>query len=226
VLPFTPSVTDTALSRLGRDLVFTLTAELDGLGGIRTADAHTVLARTRNESLAGIGDYVSLGRSLGAGSIVQGSLVRVAPDVRLDLALVGTDSAAAPLARATVTAPQDSVAALTDSAARGLLVQIWSRGTPPTPSLDAALRTRSVPALRAFLEGERELSHGEWENAATSHKRAMEANPGSGWRTPGTCMPAIGRCMSLRRPSSWFALTRRRRSGKSGRCRLRPSRRT
>jgi TolB-like protein len=177
VLPFTPSVTDTALSRLGRDLVFTLTAELDGLGGIRTADAHTVLARTRNESLAGIGDYVSLGRSLGAGSIVQGSLVRVGPDVRLDLALVGTDSAPAPLARATVTAPQDSVAALTDSAARGLLVQIWSRGTPPTPSLDAALRTRSVPALRAFLEGERELSHGEWENAATSYKRAMEADP-------------------------------------------------
>jgi serine/threonine-protein kinase len=177
VLPFSPSVTDTALSRLGRDLVFTLTAELDGLGGIRTADAHTVLARTRQERLAGIGDYIALGRSLNAGSIVQGSLVRVGPDVRLDLALVGTDSAAAPLARATVTARPDSVAALTDSAARDLLVQIWSRGSPPTPSLDAALRTRSVPALRAFLEGEGELSHGEWENAAVSYRQAMEADP-------------------------------------------------
>ncbi len=177
VLPFTPSVTDTALSRLGRDLVFTLTAELDGLGGIRTADAHTVLARTRQERLAGIGDYVALGRSLGAGSIVQGSLVRVGPDVRLDLTLVGTDSAASPLARATVTAPPDSVAALTDSAAKGLLAQIWSRGSPPTPSLDAALRTRSVPALRAFLEGERQLSHGGWDTAAVSYRRAMEADP-------------------------------------------------
>ena len=47
VLPFTPSGSDTALSRLGRDLVFTLSAELDGLGAIRVVDAHTVLAQAK-----------------------------------------------------------------------------------------------------------------------------------------------------------------------------------
>ena len=175
VLPFTPSGPDTALSRLGRDLVFTLSAELDGLGGLRVVDAHTVLARTIAEAPAAV-DPASLARSFGAASIVQGSLVRVGAGVRLDLALLGADSAA-PLARATVTAPADSVAVLTDSAARAILVQIWSRGSPPTPSLDAALRTRSVPALRAFLQGEGQITHGDWEHAAVSYQRAMEADP-------------------------------------------------
>jgi TolB-like protein len=178
VLPFTPSGTDTALSRLGRDLVYTLSAELDGLGGIRVVDAHTVLARARPEGLGATPDWTALGRSFGAGSIVHGSLVRMGPAVRLDFALFNTDSAAAPLARATITAPPDSLAALTDSAAKALLAQVWSRGSPPTPSLDAALRTRSVAALRWFLQGEGELTRGDWESAARSYLQAMEADPG------------------------------------------------
>jgi TolB-like protein len=177
VLPFTPSGPDTALSRLGRDLVFTLSAALDGLGGIRVVDAHTVLAGAAPGALTAVSDGAALARRFGAGSIVQGSLVRVGADVRLDLALLGTDSAAASLARATVTAPPDSVAALTDSAAHALLAQIWSRGSPPTPSLDGALRTRSVAALRAFLQGEQEITEGDWDRAAASYDRAMVADP-------------------------------------------------
>jgi serine/threonine protein kinase/tetratricopeptide (TPR) repeat protein len=173
VLPFTPSGPDTALSRLGRDLVFTLSAELDGLGGIRVVDPHTVLAHTKTDEL---GATPAQARALGAGSVVQGSLVRVGGGVRLDMSLIGSDSAAAPLARATVTASPDSVAVLTDSAARALLVQIWSRGTPPTPSLDVALRTRSVTALRAFLQGEGDITQGQWEAAAEAYQRAMDAD--------------------------------------------------
>jgi serine/threonine protein kinase len=176
VLPFTPSSTDTALSRLGRDLVYTLSAELDGLGGIRVVDAHSVLAHIRPDDL-GVADLPALARMFGAGSLVQGSLVRVGPAVRLDLALIAADSTATPLARATVTAPPDSVAVLTDSAARALLVQIWSRGSPPTPSLDGALRTHSVAALRSFLRGEGEITGGRWEPAAVSYQQAMEADP-------------------------------------------------
>jgi TolB-like protein len=177
VLPFTPSVADTALLRLGRDLVFTLSAALDGLGGIKVVDAHTVLARIEPGGATTLGEGAALVRRLGAGSMVHGSLVRDGQRVRLDLALVGTDSAAAPLARATVSAPPDSVAALTDSAARVLVAQIWSRGTPPTPSLDGALRTSSVPALRDFLQGERELAFGAGEEARVSYERAILADP-------------------------------------------------
>ena len=177
VLPFTPSGPDTALSRLGRDLVFTLSATLDGLGGISVVDAHTVLAGVPREGFTTASGGAALARRFGAGGVVQGSLVRVGSAVRLDLALYGSDSAGAAHARATVTAPPDSIAALTDSAARALLAQVWSRGTPPTPSLDGALRTRSVPALRAFLQGERELTQGMWFDAATSYERAVGTDP-------------------------------------------------
>ena len=45
------------------------------------------------------------------------------------------------------------------------------------PSLEAALKTHSVPALRAFLEGERQFVGGWWDSAAMSHGRAREADP-------------------------------------------------
>ncbi len=177
VLPFTPSGTDTALSRLGRDLVFTLSAELDGLGDIRVVDAHTVLAQAKPGDVVTPAEAVTWARRFGAGSIVHGSLVREGPDVRLDFVLLATDSSTAPLARASVSGAADSIAALTDSAVHSLLRQVWTRGSAPTPSLEAALKTRSAPALRAFLEGERQVAGGRWDSAAVYFARAREIDP-------------------------------------------------
>ena len=177
VLPFAPSGSDTALSRLGRDLVFTMSSELDGLGTIRVVDAHTVLAQAKPGGLYSPAEGAALARRFGAGSMVRGSLVREGADVRLDFVLLATEGGAAPLARASVSSAPDSIAALTDSAVHVLLRQIWTRGSAPTPSLEAALKTRSVPALRAFLEGERQIVGGLWESAAASYGRAREADP-------------------------------------------------
>jgi serine/threonine protein kinase len=174
VLPFAPSVADTGLTRLGRDLVLTVSATLDGVGEIRTVDPHTVLAQSA-EPTSTLEEGRALGRRFGAGSVLYGSVVRVGPRVRLDLRLFSTDSGNA-IARVLVTAPLDSIEALTDSITRTLLLQIWRRGTPPSPSLDAALKTKSVPALRAFLEGERALVENEWDRADEAYARAIEAD--------------------------------------------------
>jgi serine/threonine-protein kinase len=176
VLPFTPSGTDTALSRLGRDLVFTMSSGLDGLGPIRAVDAHTVLAQAKPGGFYSPGEGAALARRFGAGGMVHGSLVREGTDVRLDFVLLSTEGGA-PLARASVSSALDSIAALTDSAVHVLLRQIWTRGSAPTPSLQAALKTRSAPALRAFLEGERQIVGGLWDSAAVSYGRAREADP-------------------------------------------------
>jgi tetratricopeptide (TPR) repeat protein len=158
-------------------LVFTLSSELDGLGAIRVVDAHTVLAQAKPGGLYSPAEGAALARRFGAGSIVHGSLVREGADVRLDFVLLATEGGATPLARASVSSAPDSIAALTDSAVHVLLRQIWTRGSTPTPSLEAALKTRSVPALRAFLEGERQIVGGLWEGAAASYGRAREADP-------------------------------------------------
>ncbi len=175
IVPFAPSSPDTALVRLGRDLVVTLSANLDGVGDIRTVDALTVLAQTRGPgSLGSLQDGATLARRLGASSVVHGSLVRVGDNVRLDLGLFTADSGR-PIVRASVTAAPENLAALTDSATRALLREVWRARTPPTPSL-AAVATRSIPALRAFLDGERYILDNRWQAAAQAFARAIEAD--------------------------------------------------
>ena len=176
VLPLTPRVADTGLTRLGRDLVFTVSANLDDVGEVSTVDAHTILAQSGNPA-AGVSlpNAAALGRRFGAGSVVHGSMARAGALVRLDFGLFTSDSLT-PIVRASVTGSPDSVAALSDSITRVLLQHIWLRGDPPTPSLDAALKTRSAPALRAFLEGERALVENRWSDAAEAYASAIAAD--------------------------------------------------
>jgi len=69
VLPFLPSSADTALVRLGRDLALTISANLDGVGGIQATDPRLVFAKV-DDAPSGrrAADEIALGRSLGAGS--------------------------------------------------------------------------------------------------------------------------------------------------------------
>ncbi|HEY7635825.1 MAG TPA: serine/threonine-protein kinase [Gemmatimonadales bacterium] len=175
VLPFAPSVSDTTLARLGRDLAGTVSASLDGVGEIRAIDRLTILAQTRDrDTPLTVQEGARLGRRLGARSVVAGSLARQGRSVRLDCGLYSTDSLVA-LARVTVIGPADSLGALTDSLTWKLLGEIWRRGTPPTPTL-GAITTRSVTALRAYLDGEQQLIAGEADRAMTSYHRAIEAD--------------------------------------------------
>jgi TolB-like protein/tetratricopeptide (TPR) repeat protein len=177
VLPFRPSVSDTALERLGRDLVLTVSPTLDGVGDIRTVDAHTVLAQSPPSSKASsLEKDQALARAFGAGSVLRGSVLKVGSQVRLDAGLVTSDSAAKALARLSVTAPPDSIEALTNGLIKALLPQIWRGGTAPSPSIDGALRTKSTAALRAFLEGEHSLMGNQWDEAAEAYGRAIGAD--------------------------------------------------
>ncbi len=175
VIPFAPAVTDTGLARLGRELAITLSANLDGVGGIRTTDAMTVLAQVHDSNVSfSLKEGARLARRLGASSVVHGSLMRLQSKVRLDLGLFETDGLR-PIARASVTASPEDLAALTDSATWAVLRQTWQKGEAPSPSL-GAITTRSIPGLRAFLEGERLLAASKFAAAADAFGRAIEAD--------------------------------------------------
>jgi len=184
VLPFLPSTSDSALGRLGRDLVLTISANLDGVGGIRVVDPRLVLAKADGSSNRGTADAVALSKSLGAGSVVVGDIVRVGPDIRLDLKLLSTSGDAEPLARASFISAPDSIGSLTDSVTWSLLQQVWRRGEPPSPSY-ANLTTRSVASLRAFLDGEQFTIAGRWPEAIEAYATAIKADSSfwlAGWR--------------------------------------------
>jgi serine/threonine-protein kinase len=179
VLPLVAASADTALTRLGRDLAVTISASLDGVGGIRTADRLSIATATGHRPGLSAGEGASLATRLGASSLLRGTLVGAGDNVRADLGLYATDGLA-PLAEGiTVSGHRDSIGPLTDSIAWALLRQVWQRGRPPSPSLDA-VTTRSLPALRAFLQGERELGANRWGEASLAYRSAIVADSAFG----------------------------------------------
>jgi serine/threonine protein kinase len=177
VMPFIPTdPSDTELTRLGRDLVVTLTRNLDNVGDLRMIDHLSVLARTQGSgrwnSEAAV---VEAAAGLGAGSALVGTLVRSGSRVLLDYRLLATTGAADPIASGSVTARlgDEGIFTLTDSATWGMLEAILPARDEQVPSF-ALRHTRSIPALRAFLEGEDHMLGNRWADAENAYERAIE----------------------------------------------------
>jgi tRNA A-37 threonylcarbamoyl transferase component Bud32/TolB-like protein len=173
VLPLLPTSPDTALERLGQDLVVTLSSNLEGLEGMHVIDPLTVLAQAKGRpaGYSTLSSAVEFGRRFGASGVIRGALTRDGTRVRLYLALYATADSAM-IAQTSVLGSPDSLAAVTDSATWSLLQQIWRTRDPPTPSL-AAVTTRSIPALRAFLAGEQAITENRWEDAEKDYATAI-----------------------------------------------------
>jgi serine/threonine-protein kinase len=165
------STGDSVMSRLGRDLVVTLSANIDGIGTVRTVDAMSVLQRAADlPQPVALDAARRLASALGATYFVHGAIVPDAGGVRVDAALhaVAGDQ---PLARFRAQNAVTALRELTDTLSSDLLRQIWQRGTTPSPMLaDAA--TPSGDALRAFLEGEAAFEAFEPLRALEAYDRA------------------------------------------------------
>jgi len=175
VLPFTPSVGDSALLRLGRDLVSTVSASLNGIGDIRTVDPQRILGEAGDlPAAASPAAQSKLARRLGAGIVIRGTLTREGSRVRADGVLISGEGGA-PIAHVSTTAAPEDVAGLTDSIAWSLLRQISNtRGVPALGV--AAVNTRSLPALRAYLEGEELSAAYRMRGATAAYARAVAAD--------------------------------------------------
>jgi len=178
IMPFLPTVpSDTGLARLGRDLVVTLTANLDNVGDLRMIDPLSILAQTQEGETWDADRAVRVAEELGAGSALVGSLVRAESKIRLDYRLIPTSGAPDPIASGSVTAPlaEEGILTLTDSATWAMLEAILPARDRTMPSFEL-LHTRSIPALRAFLKGENDLLANRWSSAEEAFARAIEAD--------------------------------------------------
>jgi tRNA A-37 threonylcarbamoyl transferase component Bud32 len=171
VLPLAPTAPDSILTRLGRDLVVTLSANLDGVSEIRAIDALTVLAQTRGSGSAPRDEGLRLANRLGASSAVFGTLAREGDQLRVELRVLAVPRGTT-IATATMLADDGNLGALTDTLTWRLLRAVWRTRAPPTPNL-GAVTTGSLPALRAFLDGERAALESRWDAAADAYARAM-----------------------------------------------------
>ncbi|MBA3890610.1 MAG: protein kinase, partial [Gemmatimonadaceae bacterium] len=160
VLPFTSTGGGGSNGEgVGEQLVDLLSMNLDGVGGIRVIAPQAVMRRWSTS--AGPGGAIdregagAIGRALGAGSVLTGDIVTVGSTVRLSAEL--TSLAGSVLARAQADGSADSVLALVDSLSVRLLREVWSTSSPIPQLRVSALTTGSLPAMRAYLEGEAQL---------------------------------------------------------------------
>lgn len=177
VAPF--SVPDPELEFWHEGLVDLMSRNLDGAGPLRTVPPSDVIRRWQ-----GRGDRASardLGGRTGAGVVVFGQLLRAGPDsLRVKAAVldVRKDRALAEIDRAE---RADRIDLLADS----LTLDVIRALTPPSPQipLTAAsaephrpisfVGTKSLPALKAFLQGERYLRRFALDSAIASYDRAI-----------------------------------------------------
>jgi eukaryotic-like serine/threonine-protein kinase len=168
VAPF--DVLDPKLELWREGLVDLLSRNLDGAGPLRTVSPTVVIRRWRGRA-----DPVSagdLGRNTGAGLALYGSLLGAGPDsVRLRATLLDVKQGSA-LEEWDLGGYADRMDRLTDSLTLSVLRGLGR--TRPIGSVRlAGFGSTSLPAIKAFLQGEQHLRRSEWDSALTYYERAI-----------------------------------------------------
>ena len=173
ILPFVAVSDDTVLTRLGRQLAVTVSASLDGVGEIHTTEAVAVLSALDGDGAAI--EARALAERFASSSYLVGTILESGSGtVRVDGVIHDTPSGEE-IARLSASGARTDIAALTDSVALALVRAVWREGDVPTPSI-AGVTTRSLPALRAYLDGELLLAGGEFERAVEAFDAAFRAD--------------------------------------------------
>ena len=178
VLPFTVRG-DESLAYLGEGLTTLLSTGLGGAGGIRSVDPHAVLtAAARDDDVeSNPQDAARLAASFGAGRFVLGDVVRSGTQLRVEATLYDVRRPAREVGSATAQGPVDSLFPLVDRIAAQLITAQRGDSARAVPRL-AALTTASIPALKAYLEGEREFQQGAFPRAIAGYQQAIALDSG------------------------------------------------
>jgi tetratricopeptide (TPR) repeat protein len=154
-------------------MVDLLAAKLSGTEGIRAADPRGVLAAWRR--IAGpTGDLaerdaMGVATRVGAGRLIQGDVVGTRQQITINAAILQAPDAKV-AARASVEGSPDSLPRLVDRLAGKLLALEAGEGEQRL----ASLTSTSLPALRAYLEGQALVRRGEFRRAADKFELALQ----------------------------------------------------
>jgi serine/threonine-protein kinase len=173
VAPFDVLAPGLALWREG--LVDLLSRNLDGAGPLRTVPPSVVIGRWTGR--ADPPSATRLGRKTGAKLAVFGQLLATRADsVRLTATLfdVATER---PLGEFEFRELGASMDRLADSLTVALLREL-GRARPIGAVPATALRSTSLPALKAFLQGEQFFRRTAWDSALASYRRAVTIDSG------------------------------------------------
>jgi serine/threonine-protein kinase len=178
VLPFTTHGQGLEVWREG--MVDLLSKGLDGAGGLRAIDSRTLLARWNEavgtDAVADLGHSLDVARRARANYALVGSAITAGSQVRFAADVYDLESGRS-LGQAVAEGPPDSIFSIVDRLAMETLAVVFEEDHDDLPSIDlAAVTTSSLPALKAYLNGEVRFRRGELVAAVEAWERAVRAD--------------------------------------------------
>jgi DNA-binding SARP family transcriptional activator len=173
VAPFRVGGAEPSLAYLREGMADLLSTLLTGEGGPRAADPRLVLNAWR----AAMGDTPDLtpptarrvGATLGVDQILTGEVIGTPARIVVSASIVGVQGGEI-RARATVEGPSDSLTTMVDRLVAALLTRHAGEGDHRA----AQLTSTSLPALRAYLDGQAAHRRGHYVDALRHFERAIE----------------------------------------------------
>jgi len=174
VLPFSVRGSD-EVAYLGEGMVDLLSTALDGTGDLRVVDPYALmkfLAGARDALDPETGEAVA--NQFGAGRFVLGSIVEAGGRLQVNASLYSADGRIETSAEE-IAEDESQVFGLVNNVARQLLAAGMG-GPNARLNQVAASTTNSLPALKAYLEGESEYRAARFSVATAAYQRAIEAD--------------------------------------------------
>lgn len=163
------------LTYLGDGIVSLLSTKLDGAGPLRSVDPRALLSRLAETGQIG-GDPEAAAvqaRELGAGRLVLGDVVQGGDRIRVNASLYQVEpDALRKVVDGTAEGPAESVFGLVDEVAAQLLAEAVG-GPSARVRRIAAVTTSSLPAFKAYIEGDVAIREGRFAEAVEALNQAV-----------------------------------------------------
>ncbi len=163
---------------LGDGMVALLSAKLDHAGELRTIDPRAIAGLASQEKILDPVRGRAVAERLNARYFVLGTIVEIGDQLQIDAGLYRTD-ADVPAEAAVRTTASGEVAKtfdLVDTLAIGLLTEL-DRGFSTHSRRVSAVTTSSLPALRAYLDGESAFQSGDFRTSVAAFQSAVALDP-------------------------------------------------
>lgn len=179
IVPFT--VRGEGLDVWREGMVDLFTTSLDDVGGYRTIDSRTVIARWRETVPEGtepdLATTLEVARRTGARYVMTGSAVSLGTDVRLAAELMEVAGGRS-VGSGQVQGKADSVLSLVDALSIEVMEALLREGGSEilTSHQAASLTTSSLPALKSYLEAESFYRDSDFVPAVEAYERALASD--------------------------------------------------
>ncbi|MEE8477129.1 MAG: protein kinase, partial [Gemmatimonadales bacterium] len=158
---------------LGEGVVTLFSTTLDGAGRLRTVDPRAILNAVPDEADRSIDPAMGrrLAQQFGAGRYLMGDIVEAGGQLQINATLYNAEDPDAGTVTRRAQGSASDVFRLVDDLATQLLLEL--RDTPTPVRSVTTVTTASLPALKAYLEGDVALRAGDFESASIAFRQAV-----------------------------------------------------